>query len=440
MSSTTEPPVGQLLSNSGPDAFWKVLLHPVPGRDEWWQAAQAASSVLPEAATHGAVSLDEILARVLLEAQFGHEHFRLSPPKRAYYRLKAVVPRPLARVLRRAHRHLGARDCGLRWPVEDRYVAFLRATLGGVLAARGLDTARYLHFWPHERRWSLVLTHDVETATGQALIPVVADLEERLGFRSSFNLVPERYPLDHGLIEDLRSRGFEVGVHDLSHDGRLFDSRPHFQRQASRINARVREMEAGGFRAALTHRNPEWMQALDIDYDLSFFDTDPYEPIPGGTMTIWPFHLGRFVELPYTLVQDYTLTAVLRESTPRVWTAKAAFVAQQCGMVLINSHPDYLRQHHTQRVYTEFLETMRDAGGYWHALPGDVARWWRARADASTPEELPGSTIAEARLDPSELGGVYLSLSEPPVSGHEESARWQSEPTRRGRSTRAGSI
>ena len=31
------------------------------------------------------------------------------------------------------------------------------------------------------------------------------------------------------------------------------------------------------------------MQALEIEYDLSFFDTDPCEPIPGGTMSIWPF-------------------------------------------------------------------------------------------------------------------------------------------------------
>lgn len=439
MSSTWERPVHELLSNSGPDAFWKVLLDPVPERDEWWQAARAAISLLPEAATRGAASLDEILTRVLLEAQFGPDHFRLSSPKRAYYRVKAVVPRPLARSLRRAHRHLGAGSFGLRWPVEDRYVQFLRATLGALLAARGLDTARYLHFWPHGHHWSLVLTHDVETATGQALIPVVADLEERLGFRSSFNLVPERYRLDHGLIEDVRSRGFEVGVHDLRHDGRLFDSPSHFQRQARRINGHAREMKASGFRAALMHRNPEWMQALDIDYDLSFFDTDPYEPIPGGTMTIWPFHLGRFVELPYTLVQDYTLTAVLRESTPQVWTAKAAFVARQCGMVLLNSHPDYLRRPHTQRIYTEFLGFMREVNGHWNALPSEVTHWWRARTAASTPEELPGSTIARARLDPSELGGLYLSLSEPPHSGNEESARWLSAPTRRGRSTRAGS-
>ena len=78
-------------------------------------------------------------------------------------------------------------------------------------------------------------------------------------------------------------------------------------------------------------RNPEWMQALEIEYDLSFFDADPYEPMPGGTMSIWPFILGRFVELPYTLIQDHTLTAVLGETTPRLWLEKVDFIERYRG-------------------------------------------------------------------------------------------------------------
>lgn len=33
-------------------------------------------------------------------------------------------------------------------------------------------------------------------------------------------------------------------------------------------------------------RHPLWMQSLDIEYDLSFFDTDPYEPMAGGSMSM----------------------------------------------------------------------------------------------------------------------------------------------------------
>jgi hypothetical protein len=145
---------------------------------------------------------------------------------------------------------------------------------------------------------------------------------------------------------------------------------------------------------------PEWMQALEIEYDLSFFDTDPFEPIPGGTMSIWPFEIGRFVELPYTLVQDYTLTAVLGETTPRIWVEKVDFIETFSGLALLNSHPDYLLQPANWRLYEQFLQAMRRRdGSYWHALPREVARWWRARRQVATPDALPGAVTGTISLN-----------------------------------------
>jgi hypothetical protein len=42
------------------------------------------------------------------------------------------------------------------------------------------------------------------------------------------------------------------------------------------------------------------------------------ESIAGGTLSIWFFFMGHFVELPYTLVQDHTLMATLGETTLRL--------------------------------------------------------------------------------------------------------------------------
>ena len=68
------------------------------------------------------------------------------------------------------------------------------------------------------------------------------------------------------------------------------------------------------------------MNAPEIEYDLSFFDTDPFEPLPGGTMSIWPFAIGRFLERHYALPQDFTLTALPGETTPRLWLEKVDFI------------------------------------------------------------------------------------------------------------------
>ena len=146
------------------------------------------------------------------------------------------------------------------------------------------------------------------------------------------------------------------------------------------------------------HRHPEWLQALNVENDLSFFDTDPYEPIPGGTMSIWPFILGRFLELPYTLVQDSTLFFNLGERTPRIWLEKIEFLKEYYGMALVNTHPDYLKEPALFNVYCDFLETMKGKDEYWHALPRDVAKWWKSRASSHSDDSYKKVNLAEAKL------------------------------------------
>jgi hypothetical protein len=316
-----------------PARFWKLETKPAPSADQWAAAAACAASLLPSAALDRGAAIPDLLEMTLGEGQFGPEHWRLSRARRIYYWLKPLLPRKAIGGLRRMHRRaLETDDHGLGWPVEDRYAWFMWSTVRHLLQVAGATEASFVYFWPNGRSCAFVLTHDIETAAGQHFVPRVAELEERLGFRSSFNFVAERYPLDRGLIRDLQSRGFEVGVHGLKHDGRLFSSRREFERRAAKINDHLRALGAVGFRSPLTHRNPEWMQSLDIEYDLSFFDTDPYEPLPGGTMSLWPFQLGRFLELPYTLVQDFTCSGRRpQRSGYKSWSSSNASTEWRCS-------------------------------------------------------------------------------------------------------------
>ncbi len=389
----------ELYRGNAPALFWRTLMRPTPTADDWAAAAEGAADVLPAAARGGGRDVDSLLLYTLGERQFGPNHWQLSRAKRLYYLVKPFLPRSLTRRLRRFSRASLRSSFPLEWPIEPRYARFQWELVRHLLERRGQSAFPYIHFWPAGYRYALVLTHDIETAAGQAHARAVADLDARYGFRSSFNFVPERYRVDRGLAEDLRARGFEIGIHGLKHDGKLFKSYPEFMRRAARINHYLTEFGAVGFRAPLTHRHPEWMQALEIEYDLSFFDTDPYEPIPGGTMSVWPFEIGRFVELPYTLVQDYTLTAVLGETTPRLWLRKIDFLESYSALALLNTHPDYLRSPATWGIYSQFLETMSKRTGYWHALPHEVAGWWRARSRAASLDTLPGAT--ETQIKPS---------------------------------------
>lgn len=100
-------------------------------------------------------------------------------------------------------------------------------------------------------------------------------------------------------------------------------------------------------------------------------------------MCIWPFFLGKFVELPYTLVQDYTLTSILGQTAPDLWLEKVKFISRYRGMALVNSHPDYLQQASTWKVYREFLLALSHQEVHWHALTHQVSRWWRQRSSGS---------------------------------------------------------
>ncbi len=144
--------------------------------------------------------------------------------------------------------------------------------------------------WPDGKKFAFVLTHDVEGPDGLAKCRQLMQLEKELGFRSSFNFIPEgEYAVSRELRGELAQNGFEVGVHDLHHDGMLYRSREDFSENARWINHYLKEWGAVGFRSGFMLRNLDWLHELNIQYDASTFDTDPFEPQPDGAGTIFPF-------------------------------------------------------------------------------------------------------------------------------------------------------
>ena len=132
---------------------------------------------------------------------------------------------------------------------------------------------------------------------------------------------------------------------------------------------------AVGFRAPMVHRNLQWMQQLNFEYDASCFDVDPFQAMLGGVGGLWPFAVGKFIELPYTMPQDHTLFVSLGETTDRIWREKLKFIQRYHGMALMLTHPDYLDSPSQLRIYSDFLRWLRDNTGPWHVLPREMSRW-----------------------------------------------------------------
>ena len=307
-----------------------------------------------------------------------------------YYELKPFLPRRLRFALRRFWAIRKRKTCGNIWPIDESAARPPEGWPG----------------WPPGKRFAFVLTHDVEGPDGVAKCRQLAELEMQLGFRSSYNFIPEgTYEVPAELRAWLTANGFEVGVHDLNHDGKLFRSRKKFAGQALRINHYLREWRASGFRAGFMHNNLEWQHDIKADYDASTFDTDPFEPIPTGAGTIFPYWVRRqgetgFIELPYTLPQDSTLFLIFRESSNAIWQAKLDWLASVGGMALVNTHPDYMDFEGAHTVgefpiefYGDFLRNLKAKyeGQYWHALPREVAKY-AAEHRASLMQRWTGAT------------------------------------------------
>src|SRR6059058_1715033 len=328
---------------------------------------------------------------------------------RIYYQLKPFIPRALrSAVRRRIALRLEARVQDV-WPIMPGSEQTPPGWLG----------------WPDGKKFALVLTHDVEGPVGLRRCRRLARLESELGFRSCFNFIPAgHYAVPPELREELTSQGFEIGVHDLHHDGRLYRTWRGFLGKAKRINEYLADWNAEGFRSGFMLHKLDWLHQLAIRYDMSTFDTDPFEPQPEGRHTIFPFWVtapgarksgasppkasqqpvptsatlrAGYVELPYTLPQDFTLFLLLREQTANIWLQKLDWIARHGGMALVNVHPDYLRfederasaREYPSTHYKALLEyvSQRYDGVFWNTTPRKVAQFFADMTQVSAASE-----------------------------------------------------
>jgi hypothetical protein len=296
--------------------------------------------------------------------------------RKFFYFIKPFIPRRFQIFLRRRLIQINKKRYENIWPIYPGSETKPKKWIG----------------WPNGKKFAFVLTHDVEHKRGYERVLKLMQIEKELGFVSSFNFVPERdYRVDKNLLQTIEKTGFEYGVHGLYHDGKLFQSKKIFDEHAKKINHYIKDWGAVGFRAPSMHHNLDWIGELDIFYDLSTFDTDPFEPQADGVNTIFPFWVkagknGKgYVELPYTLVQDFTCFILLKEKTTEIWNNKLEWIVKNGGMALLNVHPDYINFDNNNNKLEEFpIKYYKDflgfvklnyANQYWNALPRDVANY-----------------------------------------------------------------
>jgi hypothetical protein len=334
-----------------------------------------------------------------------------------YYFARPLLSVPVRKHLQRA-RFSDWRDVPFpSWPVDTSVDDVMLEAAKLMLKASGLPRLPFIWFWPEGAPACVMMTHDVEGPAGVAFCDRLMDLDESFRIRSSFQLVPERrYDRVRELWDRIGGRGFEANLHDVRHDGSLFKDERGFREQAQQINQYASAFGARGFRSAAMYRRQDWLQALDVSYDMSVPSVAHLEPQRGGCCTVMPYFVGRVLELPLTTIQDYSLFHILGDYSIELWKTQIQMILSKHGLVSFLTHPDYLSERTAREVYEGLLShiyRLCTERRVWIALPGEVDKWWRNRNRMRLVEvgegwRVEGPDCGHARIAFASLRGEQL--------------------------------
>ena len=334
-----------------------------------------------------------------------------------YYALRPGLPVSFRRHLQRRWLRGWEDKPFPHWPVDRSVDQMFEKLMTLRLQMTGTQRVPFVWFWPEGKQSCAIMTHDVETAAGLNFRRELMNIDDSFEIKSSFQLIPEaRYNATDEVRASIWERGFEVNVHDLKHDGRLFADHETFMQAATRVNEHAKRFGSRGFRSGALYRNVKWFRAFTFSYDMSVPNVGHLDPQPGGCCTVMPFFVGDILELPVTTVQDYTLFHILHLNSSLLWQRQIDSIHEHHGLISVIVHPDYLNSTQARNMYLElltYIARMRAEANLWTALPGDVDTWWRQRhamalVPSGTGWRIEGAGCERARLAYATINGGRL--------------------------------
>ena len=303
----------------------------------------------------------------------------------AYYLIRPLLPVGVRKHLQRIRLNGWHNIPFPHWPVDGTVDHIFEYLLLLCLRANEVEEIPFIWFWPNEAPSCAIMTHDVETPAGRDFCATLMDIDDKFGVKAAFQIVPEqRYEVPAEYLESITKRGFEVGVQDLNHDGRLYKNRAQFLARAAKINSYGQQWGADGFRAGVLYRRQEWFDALNFSYEMSVPSTARLDPQRGGCCTLMPYFVGKLLEIPVTTMQDYSLFHILKQHSIQIWKRQVELIMEKHGLISFIVHPDYIMEDRERETYESLLGHLahwRDKKNLWIATPREVNQWWRQRAN-----------------------------------------------------------
>jgi hypothetical protein len=357
---------------------------------------------------------DQIVDNLLLErypVRAAEPHL-LALLRSMYYTVRPLLPVSVRSHLQRFYLSGWEKIPFPSWPVDCTVERFLERCLALTMKAQNLSAMPFIWFWPRGYDSCAMVTHDVEAHAGRDFCSTLMDLDDSCGVKSAFQVIPEqRYAISEAFLAEIRDRGFEINVHDLNHDGKLFLNERQFMKRVVHINRYGKQFGSAGFRAGVMYRNQRWAHALNFEYDMSVPNAAHLEPQRGGCCTVFPYFIDKLLELPLTTTQDYALFHFLGEYSQKLWHWQIDMIRQRHGLITVLAHPDYITGQRETEVYLEllrYLDLLRAEKRLWIAKPREVNDWWRLRSQLRLVRDGSGWRIEGAGCERAQLAYAQL--------------------------------
>jgi len=298
------------------------------------------------------------------------------------------IPGPVRLWAQKLLSHLSvARDEGFpAWPIEPAAEALRRLVTVAIEAVANKPFPLHKSPWPELKRFVVVLSHDMDTARSFAAIEKTAEMEEKRGLRSCWNVVGALYRHDHAALEAIYSAGHEIALHGYNHDNKLaYLSRAEIENRLNACAEFAKRYSVLGFRAPslLTSDALDAAVARRFMWSSSTIDSDINSIIAPrrGVCSTFPFFKNRLLEIPLTIPLDDRLMVLgyRGDAFFDLVMKKVDWIAEVGGVVFLGNHPEPHISGNTKMlaIYERLLDALMARDDAWFALPSDLARHWR---------------------------------------------------------------
>lgn len=227
----------------------------------------------------------------------------------------------------------------------------------------------------------VLLTHDLDSAEGlENLVKLFLNLEESVGARSTNFIVPCAWAIDHVLLQEVKDRGNEIGVHGYDHNSlTAFCDQEEQNNRLKAALSLIDQYSIIGYRSPSLLRTHGLLNNLKefYIYDTSIPTSGGPFPVPNnGCASARPFWVEDISEVPLSMPRDGTM--IFLGYSPQaildVWIRCAKEISLSGGVVVLLTHCEsrFSGNESMLKAYRRFLEFIAVSDQFIWSSPEEV--------------------------------------------------------------------